>query len=194
MKPFIIFIFLLSASLLVNAQSGVHKNLGIKGGLNVAKFGQEITNWDTKYSWHAGMLAHLHMSKHFAIQPEIYYSRQGAEDVKAGTNRQIELGYLQLPVLFQYMTGTGFRFQGGPQIGFLLNARQQLNGGTQTDVNSSFNKVDLGLTAGFSYVTKWSVGVDARYFYGLTDISKAPGANLNNLLIQLGVFYLFKHK
>lgn len=195
MKLTTILLFLISLNGVLYAQPHLHHNFGIKAGGNIAKFGQEKINWDTRYSWHAGLLAHIHRSRHFAIQPELYYSAQGAEHVIVGIDRKIELGYLQLPVLFQYMTGSGFRFQGGPQVGFLMSAKQQLNGGTRTDVKDAFKKIDFGLTAGVSYVTKLNVGFDARYFYGLTDISTAnTGGNINNTLIQLGVFYLFKHK
>ena len=189
-------IFLLACTIGFS-QSTIHSNFGIKAGATAAKFGQESINWDTKYRWHAGLLAHLHMSDHFAIQPELFYSAQGAEHIVVGSDLQIELGYLQLPILFQYMTGSGFRFQGGPQIGFLLNADQQLNGGAKTDVKDSFKKTDFGLTAGVSYITKMGLGFDARYTYGLSDISdtdNSTGGKINNLLIQVGAFYQFKHK
>ena len=196
MKLPIIFVLFISLTSISYAQSDIHHNFGIKAGGNIAKLGQENVNWDSRYSWHAGVLAHIHRSKHFAIQPELYYSAQGAQHVLVGFDRTLELGYLQLPVLFQYMTGSGFRFQGGPQLGFLMSAKQQLSGGAMTDVKESFKKIDFGLTAGFSYVTKLDFGFDARYFYGLTDIAdnNTSGGKINNLLIQLGVFYLFKHK
>lgn len=179
------------------SQSRIHSNFGIKAGATAAKFGQEHINWDTKYRWHAGLIAHLHISDHFAIQPELFYSAQGSEHVIVGSDRQIELGYLQLPVLFQYMTGSGFRFQGGPQIGLLMSARQQINGGTKADVKDSFKKTDFSLTAGISYITRMGLGFDARYSYGLSDISdtdNTAGTDINNLLIQVGVFYQFKLK
>ena len=197
MKPISFTIFFVLTYCIAFSQSRIHSNFGIKAGATAAKFGQEQINWDTKYRWHAGLLAHLHISDHFAIQPELFYSAQGSEHVIVGSNTQIELGYLQLPVLFQYMTGSGFRFQGGPQIGLLLNAKQQLNGGPKTDVKDSFKKTDFSLTAGISYITRMGLGFDARYSYGFSDISKtdnSSGADINNLLIQVGAFYQFKHK
>jgi len=197
MKNFLYSAFMMIICQGVSAQSKIHSNFGIKAGANAAKLGQKVINWDTRYSWHAGLLAHLHMSEHFAIQPELVYSGQGAEHVITGSDRQLELGYLNLPILFQYMTGSGFRFQVGPQIGFLLNAEEQLNGGPNSDVKDSFKKTDLGLLAGVSYITRLGLGFDARYVYGLSDITKtdnSSGSDINNLLIQVGVFYQFKHK
>jgi hypothetical protein len=55
------------------------------------------------------------------------------------------------------------------------------------------------LLVGASYITKSGLGFDARYGYGLTDISNTDnssgmGADINNLLIQVGLFYQFKHQ
>jgi len=199
MKNLLFAALLIIASVPLKTQSQTHCNFGIKAGGQAAKFGQEGTNWDTKYRWHAGLLAHLHVSKHFAIQPELIYSAQGAEHITPTTDTQIELNYLNLPVVFQYMTGSGFRFQAGPQLGIRLNAKRTFNGGMESDIKSSIKTADLGLLAGFSYVTKFGLGFDARYVYGLTDIAKEGnsaelGTGLNNLVIQLGAFYQFKHK
>ena len=198
MKKILFPALLILAGISSKAQSGIHSNFGIKAGGQAAKLGQPVTNWDTKYRWHAGLLAHLHMSKHFAIQPEIIYSAQGAEHITSTTDTQIELGYLNLPIVFQYMTGSGFRFQAGPQVGILLNADRDING-VESDISSSVKKADLGLLAGFSYITRTGLGFDARYVYGLTDIAKksnaaALGSDLNNLVIQVGAFYQFKHR
>jgi len=181
-----------------NAQSSIHSNFGIKAGAQAAKLGQPEINWDTRYSWHAGLLAHLHMSEHFAIQPELVYSNQGGEHILVGAEKKLELGYINIPVLFQYMTGSGFRFQAGPQIGFLVNAKQDLNG-VKSDIKDDLKKTDFMLLVGASYITKSGLGFDARYGYGLTDIANSDsgsgmGEDLNNLLIQVGVFYQFKHK
>jgi len=198
MKNILFIALLILACIPLNAQSQTQCNFGIKAGGQAAKFGQEGTNWDTKYRWHAGILAHLHVSKHFAIQPEVIYSAQGAEHITPTTDTQIELNYLNLPVVFQYMIGSGFRFQAGPQVGIRLNAKRNFNG-VESDIKSSFKNADLGVLGGISYVTKFGLGFDARYIYGLTDIAKEGntaelGSDLNNLVIQLGAFYQFKHK
>ena len=199
MKNILFAALLIAAGIPLKAQSDIHTNFGIKAGAQASKLGQPSINWDSKYRWHAGFLAHLHISKHFAIQPELIYSAQGAEHITTTTDTQIELNYLNVPIVFQYMTGSGFRFQGGPQIGILLNAERSINGGTENDIKNSITKADLGLLAGISYVTKLGLGFDARYVYGLTDIAKEDntaglGSDINNLVIQVGVFYQFKHK
>jgi hypothetical protein len=198
MKNTLFTVLLLMMYVSLNAQPHIACNFGIKAGAQVAKLGQPDINWDSRYTWHAGLLAHMHISDHFAIQPELLYSPQGGEHITTLSETELELSYLNLPVVFQYMTNSGFRFQAGPQIGLLLKAKRIING-VESDFKDSFKKADLGVLAGFSYVTKIGVGFDARYVYGLTDIAKKGsslrlGGKVNNLVIQVGAFYQFKGK
>ena len=165
-------------------------NIGVKGGLNAFNIHTDnASNNDTKIGLHAGLLGHIHLKNQLALQPEIYYSMQGAKN----GNTDINLGYINVPVLFQYMYNNGFRLQGGPQLGFLINAKADNNGSTN-DIKDVFNSIDVGLSAGASYVNPGtSFGVDARYNLGLTDISESSSTKSTNRGFQVGVFYLFKH-
>ncbi len=163
-------------------------NLGVKGGLNVYTInGTNDGGYDAKPSFHIGLLGHIHMADHFAIQPEVVFSSQGA---KYGDNLNLNLNYVNVPLLFQYMFDNGFRFQGGPQLGILVGAKEDGN-----DVKNNFNGVDLGLTIGASYVhPPTGFGVDARYNHGVSNISENKTIDKYNRGFQLGVFYLFNHK
>ena len=62
MKNILYTALLILACIPLKAQLRIHSNFGIKAGAQVAKLGQPATNWDSKYRWHAGFLAHLHIS------------------------------------------------------------------------------------------------------------------------------------
>ena len=67
----------LFAVIALNAQ---HPHWGIKGGINVANI--EVENGSdpgSRVGIHLGGLAHIHLSEHFALQPELMYSNQGAK-------------------------------------------------------------------------------------------------------------------
>lgn len=92
------------------------------------------------------------------------------------------------------MFDNGFRLQAGPQIGFLTSAKSEVNN-NDTDVKDSFEKIDVGLTLGVSYVNPISnFGVDVRYSAGLSNINKSTNVETFNRGFQVGVFYLFKHR
>lgn len=165
-------------------------SFGIKGGVNVATLAVEDgEEYDSKTGFHGGLLAHIHISRHFAVQPELVYSCQGGE-IPA---YKLKLGYLNLPVLAQYMINDGFRLQTGPQIGFLMSAEQKM-GDVEVDVASAYDNIDFAWVVGAGYLFKNGVGVDLRYNIGLTDVADATNTDLQNRVLQLGLFYQFKRK
>lgn len=167
-------------------------NVGIKGGLNAYNLSNDNGGeFDTKLGANVGLLGHIHMARQFALQPEIVFSMQGANSADGDT--KLNLNYINVPVLFQYMFDNGFRLQAGPQVGFLMSAK--VSNGSSTDVKDSFNDIDLGLSFGASYVQpSTGFGFDVRYNYGLSDIAESSLVETYNRGFQVGVFYLFNHR
>jgi hypothetical protein len=186
----VITLALLLAAVGVQAQ---HSNLGIKGGLNAYTVaGDNSGGRDYKFGFHIGLLTHFHMGDQFALQPELTYSTQGTL-LNSGNSDELNLNYLNIPVLFQYMFDNGFRLQAGPQLGILTSAESKI-GNTTTDVKDNFNGTDIGLTIGMSYVKpSTGFGYDFRYNHGLTNINDSNATNSYNRGWQLGLFYLFEH-
>jgi hypothetical protein len=171
----------------VNAQN---VNIGAKIGLNSYTFNNDNSSFDAKTGLNIGLLGHIHLDEQFALQPELVFSMQGA---KSG-NTNYNLDYINVPVLLQYMFDNGFRIQGGPQLGFLINAKAESNN-SSADIKDDFKSVDLGLSLGASYIhTPTSLGIDARYNLGLSDISESSGVQSTNRGFQIGIFYLFNHR
>lgn len=180
--------FLFMAGISYAQHSKVH--VGLKGGLNISNIASSPNaNYEAKAGFHAGGLAHIHLSKSWALQPEIMYSGQGAQT----SNSKTRLHYVNVPLQLQYMFDRGFRIQTGPQLGVLTAANVQ-QGDTKVDVKNSFKSADLGWVIGASYVGEAGLGIDARYNHGFTNINDASSVNLYNRNIQVGVFYVFKHK
>jgi hypothetical protein len=175
----------------VHAQS---VNIGIKGGLNVYTLQDDNSASDRNVSFHAGLLAHIHLASHFALQPEVVYSVQGGEFKGLVDNPKLNLTYINVPLLFQYMFDNGCRLQAGPQVGFLVKAESQVNS-TNSDVKNDYKNTDVGIVLGASYVHPPSgFGIDARYNYGFTPINATSTVNLYNRGFQVGLFLLLRHK
>jgi hypothetical protein len=185
----------LTAMLITATATAQGVNFGIKGGLNIYNIHTDNNSQlDNATGFYLGILGHIHMAKQFAIQPEIVFSTQGANYSIGDTQAHINLDYVNVPLLFQYMFDNGFRLQAGPQAGFLINAKSKI-GRTSTDTKDNFEGIDFGATFGMSYVHPPSnFGFDARYNMGLSNISANSSAKSANRGFQLGVFYLFKHK
>ena len=165
---------------------------GAKAGLNVSKLTNSAYDW--RAGFHGGLLSHIHLTPAFSLQPEIMYSGQGAKyDDASGTEHTLSMNYLNVPVLLQYNFNNGFRLQGGPQVGFLLNAKDKVGDASTTLDTDNFNTVDFSVPVGLSYLSYAGFGVDARYNIGVTKVADGNN-NLRNSVFQFGVFYLFDHK
>jgi len=193
MKKLFVLASLVLCVIYANSQTG-RTHFGIKAGVNLSNLKSPNTDYDSKAGLHAGLLAHIHVANHFAVQPELVYSNQGTEYRNANDIYRTTLHYVNIPVLAQYMTGSGFRLQTGPQLGFLLDAKSKVNNSeTKTDVESFFKTTDLSWAFGASYLTNSGFGFDGRYNLGLSNINDANATKVRNSVFQIGAFYQFKH-
>lgn len=187
-KLFLIFTFVCA----VIATRAQHPHWGIKGGINVANIDiQNGSDPNARVGIHLGGLAHIHLSEHFALQPELMYSNQGAERSTNNAEFKTKLHYINIPVLLQFMTGSGFRLQTGPQLGVLMGAKYKVND-VETDIDDNYETPDFSWSFGGSYVTRKGLGFDARYNHGISNINDAPGNKYTNRVFQFGVFYQFR--
>ncbi len=180
--------FLLLALLALITAKAQQVHLGIKGGVNISNLHfNNNTSTDSKVGVHFGLLAHIHASKTWALQPELLYSLEGAK-AKGNNDVTFNLNYLNVPVLLQYMFNNGFRLEGGPQLGFLLNAKTKTN--DVTEDNNSFESISISIPLGVGYLSSSGWGLDARYVFGLSNINENKnGPTIQSNVFQLGIFY-----
>jgi hypothetical protein len=189
MKKISLLILLVVAGFAGHAQSPV---FGLKGGLNLATWSNNNSGigYQNRPGFHAGLLARVHASPHFAIQPEVVYSQQGTKYTTGNQNHNLRLDYVNVPVMVQAKVGGGWYGQVGPQIGFLLSTTDKLNDvETGFFTNEDFKKTDVAVGFGLGYAGISPIGIDARYNLGLTNINAAGGNSIKNNVLQIGITY-----
>ncbi|EHQ44036.1 porin family protein [Myroides odoratus] len=174
----------------------------VKSGLNISNISDDSDS-KSKAGFHIGAAAEIFVTDKFSIQPELQYSMQGAkgkndlliEGVRV-TNMQVNMNYINVPVMAKYYVAEGFSIQAGPQLGFLVKAESTADlrlGNEKTSITNNIksmtNKVDFGLNFGVAYDLSFGLFFDARYNLGLTDILK--DADGQHRVFQLGVGYKF---
>ena len=177
---------ILSFSLLAKAQ---HTSFGVKAGINASSVDVEDgDSYEGKVGLHLGGLAHIHITEHFAFQPELVYSMEGG---KSG-DFKLKLNYINVPLLAQYMTLNGFRFETGPQLGFLTSAKTE-EGDSETDVKDQIKSFNFSWAFGAGYLFPGGsgLGIDLRYNLGLSNVSENNGVNAKGRVFQAGLFYQF---
>lgn len=171
--------------------------LGAKAGLNLSNF--TTSEYDAITGFHIGALAEVFISEEFSIQPEILYSTQGAEAKVdyADYSWEINIDYINIPVMAKYYVAEGFSVQAGPQFGFLIKAeeKEDFEGEKETfDIKQYLNSFDFGMNLGVGYELPMGVFFDVRYNLGLTKINKESDSeddDLKNNVFQIGVGYKF---
>lgn len=166
----------------VNAQK---TKFGAKGGLNFASIsGDNTKDIDLVTSFNFGVLSEIPISDKFSFQPELMYSGQGY----SFNDNTIALNYLNVPLIGKYYVTKGFSVEAGPQIGFLLSAKNE-----KINVKDSFNTFDFGVNFGLGYKLENGLNFGARYNLGLTDINNIEGSSSKNKngVFQISVGYFF---
>ncbi|MEO5648973.1 MAG: porin family protein [Ginsengibacter sp.] len=174
------------------AKAQTEAHFGIKGGMNASELHNANggAKSDTKIGFHAGLLAHIHgHHSNWAIQPELLYSLEGAKQTLSGIKTNTNLSYLNVPVLVQYMFDNGFRIEAGPQVGFLMSAKQKTDN-TSVDVKNAYKTTAFSIPVGVGYLTRSGLGFDARYSFGLSDLTDG-GSKVRGNNFQFGLFYQF---
>lgn len=150
-----------------------------------------------KYGYTVGATYEWVLNNYFAIQPEINYSFQVAEENYY--NNKIKIGYTQIPILLHfYPKNTPVNIFLGPQLNSVSNANLDPSNGKSYGIRGKLNQTDFGGTLGVAYSpSNWKNGltVDLRIYKGVMNVIKAEydnGLKTRNSLVSLTVGYLFK--
>ena len=174
---------IIATSFSVNAQSNdSNAEFGVKGGVNFSNmYTEDVDDNNVLTSFNAGLYVKLPITDMIAIQPELLYSRKGAElsynNLFATGTAKFKLNYIELPVLLKLNLTDNFNIHAGPYLAYLVNAQvtnENDNGSLDfenTLDNEDFNKFDYGVSGGIGFdFDSFSIG--ARYNYGLQTVGK----------------------
>lgn len=176
------FLLVFGLSTTSNAQvSDTSPQFGVKGGVNFSNiYNEEVDDNNVLTSFNAGVFAEFPVSEFISIQPELLYSRKGAElvydNIVSGTAK-FKLNYIEAPVLLKFNLGENFNIHAGPYFAYLIDAKvtNESDSGNfdfeENYDNDDFNKFDVGLAAGVG-VNFEGFGVGVRYNYGLSTVGK----------------------
>jgi len=182
-KISVVFLLVLGFTTTSNAQvNEATPQFGVKGGANFSNlYTDDVDDNNVLTSFNAGVYATFPITDFVAIQPEVLYSRKGAELVYdnafASGTAKFKLNYIEVPVLLKVNLAKNLSVHAGPYFAYLVDAQvtNESEGGSldfeNTYNNDDFNKFDAGLAAGIGLdFNKFGVGV--RYNYGLSTVGK----------------------
>ena len=193
----------------VNAQE---VSFGVKAGVNFANIGgDDIGDNKSRTGFHVGGVAEIAISENLSFQPELLYSSVGTKfkyvESEGGFvgkyENQYMLDYITLPLMGKYYVMEGLSLEFGPQVGFLLSAKNKYEGSVtgegvnesssgKTDIKDSIKGIDFGLNIGAGYKLPSGLNFAARYNLGLSNVNDINNnTKIHNGVIQLSVGYMF---
>lgn len=220
MKKMLMMVAMAVCCMAANAQNEVGQlTLQPKVGFNVASLtGAEVQTGSTtesasmKLGFVIGAEAEYGISQNFSLAAGVLYSMQGCDfgeyktfatvngqDYESGWSKnQNNYAYLNIPIVANYYLAPGFAIKAGIQPGFLLSAKNKMDGigitpSETIDFKKDLNSFDLSIPLGLSYETEHMV-IDGRYNLGLTKLNKESGdgvKDIKNSVIQVTIGYKF---
>lgn len=194
----------LIVALLVTAgvASQAQIKFGAKLGANFYQIGGDADDAGLKESRKikigiaGGGIVNIPISSMFSFQPEILYSMQGNLQKEGDASLKFNLNYINIPLLAQLNTSSGFYAETGPQIGFLMSGKLVEDDGTDEeteDIKDDLKSIDFGWAIGLGYKTKSGLGFGARYNLGFSNIidEDTDDFKLTNTGFHVGLFYMF---
>ena len=184
MKKILSFTVLIFFTIILFAQAKVE--IGLKGGANFAN--TDIDNAESITAFHGGVYGLIKLAN-IGIQPEVLWSKQGNEFSVGSITSDLDLTYINIPVMLKFYLPLGLNFQAGPQFGMLTNAEQD-----NVDISETLKSSDISAALGAGWDTPFGLQFTARYVLGLSDINDLGGSeSISNRIFQLSIGYsLFK--
>jgi hypothetical protein len=165
---------------------------GMKGGLNISNFIGDIEDNKFRTSIHLGIISEIIISDKVSLQPEILYSGQGYSGKTTPGFSRSKYDYLNLPILAKIYLSEKISIETGPQIGFLISAKEK----TETDkiTIENQNNIDFGLNIGLAYELNSGVFFQTRYNLGLSNVNQSNSSDAlrySNSVIQFSTGIIF---
>ncbi len=132
----------------------------------------------------AGLFLEFGSNRAFSFQVELLYSEQGADldiDLPA-LSQEVELNYLQAPLLGKYRFLRIFNIHAGPQFGFLTSDVDSENLAIDNDDLDVSGVAGVGAEIG-------KLRVDLRYHFGFTESVQIDDSEATNLYYSVTLGY-----
>ena len=205
-----IIVLLILLSIFLSAQE---THFGVKGGYSLSTISIKSDvgkfSYDPKSSFYLGALSEQPLNDKFSLQGELLYSiiggtykttstivSPGGDIVEVNVEDKISYGALQIPLLGKYNVSENFALTAGLNFGLIVSAKyktKDLNGlEVENNIKKDVNTLDISPLLGLEYNLKNKIFFDARYHFGISNISKISASNQTINFFQVGIGYKFK--
>jgi len=190
---------------IADTQAQANFKPGLRAGLSLSTISEMHANY--RPDFYVGGFGEINISKRYALQPEINYTRQGSNNVRRNyydpntetekiEYRDLQMDYLSFSLINKFTIKEVFQIEVGPSLDVLVN--------DNLAVRKSYN--DVALVTGVAYRTTSGLVIEIRFKKGLYDILESSyyqnnssensifGNYNTNMNLQIGISYSFNGK
>ncbi len=198
-KKILILLVAVSTTIQLHAQKRVSP--GIRAGVNLTTLSN--INADFKTDFYAGGILGLNLGQKYTLQPEVIYTRQGANNVtfvddngQATGTEDVTIQYLSLGIINKFYFIDGFHGLLGPSLDMKIGRNFPRIDFDDDD----YGGVDLGIALGLGYTLPFGLTFEGRFKTGMLDafnndyflgLFDDPDKISLNRVFQIGVTYSF---
>ena len=165
MKKIMLIAALMVATLSASAQGGPF--IKPMAGGTLATMTGDVSDLKMKVGFVGGAELGYQFGNRFALTAGALYSMQGARISNDKVKYNVNMDYLNVPIMAAFYPVNGLGIKAGAQFGFLLNAKQG-----DEKIKDFCEKNDFSIPVGLSYEFD-DVALDLRYNIGLSDVFKS---------------------
>jgi outer membrane protein with beta-barrel domain len=173
------------------------RQFGGKIGLTIATIVSDSADQDGVYSRKTSLGGGgfvVPLNGHLALQIEALFTPKGGKlPSEENVSTALLLDYFEIPLLGRITAARSSSRSvyvfGGPSAGLRINAKYRVassgtvgSSGFADDISSEVERFELGMIAGGGLDAGRHLDIDARYFWGLTDVNRdaSDGNHLRN--------------
>ena len=181
-------------------QNSTAQRWGVKTGANLTtiRTDEQSIDYNAKVAFFLGVLAEFEVADRVYIQPELFFSQQGANYYTptcflcpSGPSGKVNLNYLNIPVMAKFKLSDAFFIEAGPQAGILLSAKWKEDGQAREDIKDEIKSTDFGAGLGVGFEFDSGLFLGARFNYGFNNISELANTNIHNSVLSLSIGWMF---
>ena len=191
-------IILVGLSTTLSAQA----KFGLKGGISIANAkmvsGNVTTTYNSIVSPQFGVTVDFKGSDKFNVQSGLLYNGFGGKSSESSETNTTTIGALSVPVLAKFQLGSGFYGYAGPQISFVLSAKDKWAYGSTSGEEDMKDQVKSTLfhgVLGLGYKIQDHFGVFGEYQAGLSNVDNSTensgNTKINVHALTFGLSYTF---
>lgn len=174
-KNLLLFTAFFAASNLFAQTDFTLNSIGLVAGANFSKmdFSKGMppppTPMPTSYKpgVRVGFYTDVHLSNWLSLRNEYVFSQ--VQNEVESTKEQYTLNYVSLPVLAEFRASEKLLLLAGPELGFLINAKQKASGATD-NITHDTEERSIGIVGGAGYAIASHIAIHGRYQLGMNHI------------------------